>query len=74
MLEKLQEIIRRYTDSKEIVLTEDMVLMTDLGLNSYELVQIVCEVEDAFGVEIPDRAIGGLKTVGDVVRWIEERG
>jgi acyl carrier protein len=42
-----------------------------LGINSYEVVQIVCEVEDVFGVEIPDRAIGGFKTVGDVLGWIE---
>ena len=70
MLEKLQEIVRRYTDSADIALTADMVLRTDLGINSYEFVQIVCEVEEAFGVEIPDRAIGGLKTVRDVVDYI----
>ena len=73
MLEKLQEIVRRYTDNVEIVLAVDMVLRTDLGINSYEFVQIVCEVEDAFGVEIPDRAISGLKTVGDVLEWIGKR-
>ena len=71
MLEKLQEIVRRYTDDENIILTEDMVLMTDLGLNSFELVQMVCEVEDAFGIEIPDRVISGLKTVGDVVGYIQ---
>jgi acyl carrier protein len=71
MLEKLQEIVRRYTENEDFVLTADMVLRSDLGINSYEFVQIVCEVEDAFGVEIPDRAIGGFKTVRDVMGWIE---
>jgi acyl carrier protein len=71
MLEKLQEIVRRHTD-EEIVITGGMVLLADLGLNSYELVQLVCEVEEAFDVEIPDRAIGGFKTVQDVLNFIEK--
>ena len=70
MLETLQEIIRSYTDDEEIVISGDMVLLIDLGLNSYELVQLVCEVEERFGVEIPDRAISEFKTVQDVVDYI----
>jgi acyl carrier protein len=74
MLEKLQEIVRRYTDDEGIVITSDMVLLTDLGLNSYELVQLVCEVEEEFSVEIPDRAIGSFKTVQDVIDYIAVNG
>jgi len=70
MLEKLQEIVQRYTDNGEIVITGDMVLLADLGLNSYELVELVCEVEEKFDVEIPDRAINGFKTVQNVLDYI----
>jgi len=70
MLKRLQEIVRRYTDYEEIIISGDMVLRTDLGLNSYELVEMICEVEEAFGIEIPDRAINGLKTVQDVLDYI----
>ena len=70
MLEKLQEIVRRYTDDEDFDLSEDMNLRTDLGINSYEFVQVICEIEDEFGVEIPDRVIGGFKTVGDVLEYI----
>lgn len=70
VLKKLQDIVRQFTDNEDIVITSDMVLLTDLGLNSYELVQLVCEVEDAFGVEIPDRAISNFKTVQDVLDYI----
>ena len=70
MLEKLQEIIRRYLDDEETVLRNEMVLQTDLGLNSYELVQLICDVEDAFSVEITDRAIRKLKTVQNVIDYI----
>ena len=71
MLEKLQKITREHLDDDTFVLTEDMVLRSDLGLNSFELVQMVCVVEDAFNVEIPDRIIGGLKTIKDVLDFIE---
>ena len=70
MLEKLQEIVRKYTDDENIVITEDMVLLTDLGLNSYELVEMVCKVEDAFDIEIPERAISKFKTVKNVLDYI----
>ena len=70
MLEKLQEIVRRFTDDENIVITVDSVLLTDLGLNSYELVQMICAVEDEFDVEIPDRAIGSFKIANDVLGYI----
>ena len=70
MLGKLQEIVRQFTDNEEIVISGDMVLLTDLGLNSCELVEMVCKVEDAFNVEIPDRTIRKFKTVQDVVDYI----
>lgn len=70
MLEKLHEIVRRYTDNEDFILTEDMILRSDLGINSFELVQMVCEIEDAFSIEIPDRTIGEFKTVRDVLNYI----
>jgi len=74
MLEQLQEIIRRFTGDTGLVLEGGTVLRTDLGLNSYELVELVCKVEDAFDVEIPDRAISGLKTVQHVLDFIAANG
>ena len=72
--EKLQEIVRQYTDDDEIVISGEMVLLTDLGLNSFELVELICEVEDRFGVEIPDRAISRLKTVQNVLDYVAAHG
>ena len=74
MLEKLQEIIQQYADDDEIIISGDMVLLADLGLNSFELVELICEVEDVFGVEIPDRAISKLKTVQNVLDYIAAHG
>lgn len=74
MLEQLQEITRQFTGDTGLVLESGTVLRTDLGLNSYELVELVCKVEDAFDVEIPDRAIRNLKTVQHVLDFIAANG
>lgn len=71
MIDKLTQIIRNSTGDNSIVIDENTVLLSDLGMNSLELVNLVCEIEDEFDIEIPDRAIKGFKTVGDVVRFIE---
>lgn len=73
MLERLQKIILAHTDKKDLELTENTVLLADTGMSSFDLVQMVCEVEDEFGVEIPDKALKNFKTVGDVIRFIEEQ-
>ena len=70
MLEKLQEIIRRYSDDENIVIKGEMALLTDLGLDSFDLIQIISEVEEAFTIEIPERAVSDLKTVQDVMDFI----
>lgn len=73
MLKKLANIIFNYTGKKDISLTEDTVLTTDLGLTSFDLIQLVVAVEDEFDIEISDRAIKNFKTAGDVIRYIEEQ-
>ncbi len=69
MIEKLTE----HTGENDIAITEDTFLITDLGLNSLDLVNLACIVEDEFDIEIPDRAIKDFKTVGDVLAFIEKQ-
>lgn len=71
MLEKVKEILTDYTEVPvtEITLATDLV--NDLDLNSLDVVNIVVVFEDAFGIEIPDRAIRDLTTVEDIVRYLE---
>ncbi len=71
MIEKLTEIIKEYTGFDDLVITKDTVLIADLGLSSFDLVQLACIVEDEFDIEIPDRAIKEFKTIGNVIAFIE---
>ena len=73
MIEKLTKIICEHTGNNDISITEDTILIADLGLNSLDLVNLACIVEDEFDIEIPDRAIKDFKTIGDVIAFIEKQ-
>lgn len=70
MLDKMTQIIREQTGDESIVITRDSVLLADLGMNSFDLINMVCVLEDEFDVEIPDRIIRSFKTVGDVMDYV----
>lgn len=67
ILEQLQELVREVTGDQTIVAERDSLLRGSLGLDSYTLVSLLSAAEDRFGVEIPDRTVQTLLTVGDVV-------
>lgn len=71
MLEQLVNLVYEQTGDRSVEITRDTILLTDLGMNSFDLISLACVVEDEFSIEIPDRIIGSLKTVGDVLDLIE---
>ncbi|QNI36478.1 acyl carrier protein [Edaphobacter albus] len=44
----------------------------ELNIDSLDKINISFEVEEAFDIAIPDDALGSLKTVGDVVRGVDQ--
>ena len=73
MLEKLEKIVEEFRGSP-VVLTENMDLVKDLGLTSMDLLQMVVSVEETFDIEISDRALKDIATVGDILRLIKTQG
>ena len=73
MLDKLTAIIREYMDDNSIEVTENTIFIADLGLSSFDLVQLASIVEDELDVEIPDRMIKNFKTVGDVISFLDKQ-
>jgi acyl carrier protein len=55
-------------DLKKISL--DSQLINDLGLDSFGSIEVVFELEDKFGLKIPDQDIAQAKTVKDIVDYI----
>ena len=71
MLERLIAVVGEYVpvDSSEVDFETS--LRMDLGLNSLDLVNLAVSVENEFGIEISDRKLAMMKTVGDLIRHIE---
>ena len=71
MFDKVIEILDGYTEFRKEEMTPDMLLVDDLGLNSVSYFAIVFDLEDAFDIEIPDDAVKTIKTIRDLVEFIE---
>ena len=72
MLETLREVICRFVEIDLATLTEETNIRSELGLNSLELINIAVAIEDEFDVEIPDREVGNIETLGDAIKVIEK--
>ena len=72
MFEKAVEIIKGFTETPVNEIKPESQLISDLGLNSLNIVEIVSAFEDAFDIEISDRSIKGLRTIGDVADLLEK--
>lgn len=70
MLEELKEIICEYVDVKEDEVTEDARFIEDLGFNSYDFMSMVGEIEERFDVEVEEREVVNVRTVGDAIEYI----
>ena len=72
VLEKVIDIIAEELSVDPSEITEDSNLVEDLDADSLAVVDLVMSIEDAFDVEIPDTEVENLKTVGEIVQFIEE--
>ncbi|MBQ9845936.1 MAG: acyl carrier protein [Oscillospiraceae bacterium] len=72
VFEKLREIICEQLQVTEEEVTMESNLRDDFDADSLDFVDIVMSIEDEFSVEVPDEAIDDIKSVGDLVKFIEE--
>ena len=72
VFDQIKEILAEQLDLDESKITMDSYIVEDLEADSLDVVDLVMSMEDTFGVEVPDEAIENFKTVGDIVRYIEE--
>lgn len=71
MIERVIDILTEFTDLDKEKITENSGLVTDLGLNSLDVINVVVAFEDEFDIEIPDNKIKEFVTVEDIVEYIE---
>ncbi len=74
MIDKLIKILNETVDvDSNIVITKDTVILRDLGVDSLDMVELVCAVEDEFDIEIADKKIKSIITIGDLIEYIESQ-
>ena len=72
IFEKVRKIICDQWDLEEDDVTPETLLEDDLEADSLDLVDLVMSFEDEFQIEVPDEDVENIKTVGDIVKYIEE--
>ena len=72
VFEKIKAILCEQLDVEEDQVTMDSSITEDLGADSLDVVDLVMSLEDEFDVEVPDDKVENIKSVGDIVKYIEE--
>ena len=73
IFEQVKKILCDQLDLEEEQVNEDSEVIDDLGADSLDIVDLVMTLEEEFDTEIPDEDIENLKTVGDIVKYMEDR-
>ena len=69
--EKIIAILADQFGKEESEIDLSMDIAEDLGADSLDVVELLMSIEDEFSTEIPDEEIENIKTVGDLVTYIE---
>jgi acyl carrier protein len=70
------KVIKLISDATKIDIAKinlETSFVDDLNLDSLDIVELMMKMEDEFGVEIPEEDAEGLKTVKDIVSYLEKK-
>ena len=71
VFEKVVQILAEQLSVDPDKITMDSMLEEDLDADSLDAIDIVMSIEDEFEIEVPDEVIANMKSVGDIVNFIE---
>lgn len=72
MLDEIREAIAEQLSIPVENITEDTRLIEDLKADSLDIVELVMDLEQRYNIEIPDEELVRIKTVGDIVKFVEK--
>lgn len=73
-MEELKKIICNYVDVDSSVITDEMSLNAELGLDSFSLISMLCEIEETFECQIPDSELPNFQTLHDLYAYVSTNG
>jgi acyl carrier protein len=68
---KALEIIARISKKERATLTPDKKLVADLGIDSPKALEMMCDLEEQFKIELPEDAVARIETVGDILAIVQ---
>ena len=68
----IAEIIEEVTGIEPSEVTMDKSFVDDLDIDSLSMVEIAVQIEDKYGLKVPDEDLANLRTVGDAVAYIQK--
>ncbi len=71
IFERIKEMIVEELNVPEEKITLEARLAEDLGADSIDAVELIMNIEDEFNVQVSDEDAQGIKTVGDLVKYVE---
>ena len=74
VFEKVQKIVAEQLNVELDKVQRETSFLEDLNADSLDQVELIMAVEDEFGIEVPDEVAQEIRTVGDIVRVLEEAG
>ncbi len=73
MTEKINEIVADILELEADAIDGDASILDDLGADSIAVMEIVMELEGEFDVEVPTEDILNLKSVNDIIKYVESK-
>ena len=73
VFDKIKSIIVEQLDADENDVKMESNIQDDLGADSLDVVDLVMSIEENLDIEIPDEDVENIKTVGDIVKYIESK-
>ena len=71
IFDKIKKIISSKTGINKDTITLESAITDDLSLDSIEIFEILSEIEDEFSIEVEEEAYDSIKTVQDLVSYVE---
>jgi acyl carrier protein len=71
--EKVKKVIVDQLSVNPEEITDDASFIEDLGADSLDIVELVMEFEEQFGIDIPDEDAEKITTVGQAIKYIEDK-
>jgi acyl carrier protein len=72
--EKVIEVIMEQLDVAKEQCVPEASFIDDLGADSLDLVELIMEMEDNFGVPISDEELQSIRTIQDVINFLKAKG